>query len=298
MSISLSVVVPSRNAAATLDSVLDALKRQSVTPREIIVVDDASTDDTAAIAGRYDVRVVTTDHVGYAGGARNRGWDEATSQYVCFVDADACPDENFVAGVERAVSDFPKSVIGCARRFSPGSAWSWVAHLQCETPYLEIGIPRDAPFVSSFCMVVPADLPVRWDESYGGEDMVFSADVLAAGYRLIFDPRFHASHVKLRETYADLRRQQRRQAYGQARGAYLVEIGRARKVLARVPLHYFVLARLPVIYRRLGDFPELRAGFWSHLGHLIVGEWMLGISAWRYALRRPPVRGHHGPDTR
>jgi hypothetical protein len=56
-------------------------------------------------------------------------------------------------------------------------------------------------------------------------------------------------------------------------------------------VHYFALARLPLIYRRLGSFNVLRRRFLRLLPFMIVGEWTLGASALRYTLRRPPLRG-------
>ena len=58
-------------------------------------------------------------------------------------------------------------------------AWGWVAHLQGETPSLPLGEPRTVPFLSSYCLAVPRDVPFRWDESYGGEDGVFVEAVIA-----------------------------------------------------------------------------------------------------------------------
>ncbi len=146
------------------------------------------------------------------------------------------------------------------------------------------------PFVSSFCMVVPRGAPLRWDESYGGEDALFSVDALAAGLRLVFDPRFQAAHEHDRRTFADLRSQQRRLAYGLARAGMIQREGRHKRVLSRLPLHYFVLARLPVIYSRLDRDPELRRRFRSLLPRMAVAEWTLGLSALRYVVRRPALR--------
>ena len=116
-------------------------------------------------------------------------------------------------------------------------------------------------------MLVPRDAPLRWDESYGGEDALFCADALAGGLRLVFDPRFSAAHEHERRTFGDLRRQQRRLAYGMARARSL-EPDRLRRTLRRVPLHYFALLRLPVVYRRIADDPRLRSRFLALLPRL------------------------------
>jgi glycosyltransferase involved in cell wall biosynthesis len=295
---SYSVVIPALNAARTLGAVLSALASEEPRPEEVIVVDDGSTDATAEIAAAHGARVVRGSGTGYAGGARNRGWDEASGDVVVFLDADAIPAPGWSAGLGRALHEYPGAIIGCARTFEGSTPWGWVAYLQFETPYLPLGEPHRRRFVSSFCIAVPRTTPLRWDESYGGEDGVFSADAIAAGMKLVFDPRFHAHHDHGRESFEDLRGQQRRLAYGLARLGPVQREGVHKRVLARVPIHYFALLRLPVIFRRLKPMPELRARFLRMLPRMVVAEWTLGASALRYALRPPPVRSQGGPGFR
>jgi cellulose synthase/poly-beta-1,6-N-acetylglucosamine synthase-like glycosyltransferase len=290
-----TVVIPAYNAARTLGTVLEALARQTPPPAEVIVVDDVSDDDTAAIAERHGARTIRAEHRLHAGGARNRGWAEARMPAVVFLDSDAIPADDWGVGVERATAEFPGAVVGCARTFAPTTAWGWVAHLQVETPYLPRGGPRDVPFLSSFCLLVPRDLALRWDESYGAEDALFCAAARGAGFRLVFDPRFTAAHEHERRTYADLRRQQRRLAYGLARAGGL-ESGRLRRLSRRVPLQYFLLLRLPVVFRRVAPDRELRGRFLGLLPRLALAEWTLGASAVRQAARRPPLKGGVQPQ--
>jgi glycosyltransferase involved in cell wall biosynthesis len=289
---SVSVVIPAHNAERTLGAVVDALRAQDPPPEEIIVVDDASTDATAELAERHGARVLRNPRPLFAGGSRNRGWDEATGEIVVFLDSDAVPARGWGAGLQRAVEEFPGAIVGCARTFTAERPWGWVAHLQIETPYLPIGEPRRTAFVSSYCMAVPRGAPLRWDSSYGGEDGIFCADAIGAGMELVFDPRFHAVHEHARETFGDLRRQQTRFAYSLARIGAVQREGVHKRVLARLPVHYFALVRLPVIYRRLAALPELRAQFVRNLPRLALAEWTLGLSAVRYAVRPPPLRGH------
>jgi len=143
-------------------------------------------------------------------------------------------------------------------------------------------------------MVVPRNVPVRWDESYGGEDLVFCADALAAGIRIVFDPRIRAVHNHGRETFADLRRQQDRLAYALARCGPVQQEGLHKRLFSRVPIHYFALARLPLIYRRVREDEELRSRFLRLLPWMAVAEWTLGVTALRYVLRRPSLRTQGG----
>ena len=293
-----SVVIPAYNAERTISAVLEALSSQVPAPDEVIVVDDCSTDGTAAVARRFGARVVRTDESGYAGGARNRGWDAAGGDVVVFLDSDAVPASTWSAGLHRALAEFPGAIVGCARTFSAETKWGWVAHFQVETPYLARGAPRRVPFVSSFCMAVPRNSSIRWDESYGGEDAVFCADAHTANVALVFDPRFSAEHAHERTTFGDLRSQQQRLAYGLARAGTVQREGLHKRVFSRIPVHYFLLARLPLIYRRLRPDPGLRARFLSLLPRMVVAEWTLGASACRYALHRPPLRGQEGAGFR
>ena len=280
-------MIPARNAGSTLGGVLEALAAQDPPPDEVIVVDDASTDDTAAVVERLGAKLVRLESSRSAGGARNRGWEEATGDLVVFLDADAVPAEGWGAGVRRAASEFPDALVASARTFEAHTRWGWVAHLEFETPYLPRGVPRAAPTLSSFCLLVPAGAGLRWDESYGAEDGLFCVDALAAGLKLVFDPRFHAVHDHRRESFSDLRNQQRRFVYGFARGRALLEEPFYRRFSPRLPLHYFALVRLPVIYRRIRLDRALRSRFLGLLPWLVAGEWFLGLSALRYALRRP-----------
>jgi glycosyltransferase involved in cell wall biosynthesis len=82
-----SVVVPAYNEERVIASCLDSLLAQTRDRLEIIVVDDGSTDRTAAIADSRGVRVVRVPHRGPAL-AKNVGAAEARGDVVVFFDAD------------------------------------------------------------------------------------------------------------------------------------------------------------------------------------------------------------------
>ncbi|MGL6097742.1 MAG: glycosyltransferase family 2 protein, partial [Fimbriiglobus sp.] len=84
-----SVVIPCYNGAEFLPETLRSVLAQTVPVHEILVIDDGSTDDSAAVAEGFGppVRVIRQPNQGESV-ARNRGIDEATGEWVAFLDAD------------------------------------------------------------------------------------------------------------------------------------------------------------------------------------------------------------------
>jgi glycosyltransferase involved in cell wall biosynthesis len=83
----ITVIMPLYNYARFLPEALDSLMAQSVKPDEIIIVDDGSTDNPKPICDKYPVKYIYKENGGLAS-ARNRGIQEATSDYVFSFDAD------------------------------------------------------------------------------------------------------------------------------------------------------------------------------------------------------------------
>ena len=89
MAFTVSVVIPCYNGASFLRETIDSVLNQTHPALEVIVVDDGSTDDSAAIAASYGppVRVIRQKNQGQSA-ARNRGMDEAQGEWVGLLDAD------------------------------------------------------------------------------------------------------------------------------------------------------------------------------------------------------------------
>jgi glycosyltransferase involved in cell wall biosynthesis len=83
-----SIIVPVYNGGDQFDDCLAAIVRWKPTNWELIVVDDGSTDQSAALAKHYGATVMSTEGRLGPGAARNIGSRYATGQYVCFIDAD------------------------------------------------------------------------------------------------------------------------------------------------------------------------------------------------------------------
>ena len=84
-----SVVIPTYNRAALLREAVASVLAQIYAPLELIVVDDGSTDATAAcLRSVRDLRLVRQDHTGMPGQARNAGVRVARGEYLAFLDSD------------------------------------------------------------------------------------------------------------------------------------------------------------------------------------------------------------------
>lgn len=83
-----TVVMPAMNRAHLIAQALDSVAAQTVPPREVIVIDDASTDDTVAVAKAHGATVIELAENGGSGPARNRGIEAASSTWIAFLDSD------------------------------------------------------------------------------------------------------------------------------------------------------------------------------------------------------------------
>lgn len=168
-----SVIIPVFNGEAYISEAIDSVYGQTWSNLEIIVIDDGSTDGTAALLARdnRDVRYVHQPNAGI-GAARNRGLDCARGEYISFIDAD---DIWIADKLERQMSVFRtrpeiEMVYGHARQFhSPELSPQECARL----PIPDRAMPAELPSAllcrrEVFARVGPFDprLPVGADLSW------------------------------------------------------------------------------------------------------------------------------------
>ena len=109
----ISVVMPLYNKVAEVERALRSVVEQSLSPCEIIVVDDGSTDGSGAIVERLikecpdaGIRLITQKNSGVSA-ARNRGIEEAKGDYVALLDADDWWLSGYIAEVCRLMEYYP-----------------------------------------------------------------------------------------------------------------------------------------------------------------------------------------------
>jgi len=89
-----SVVIPCFNSAATIERALRSVEHQTTKPNEVLVVDDASSDNTVSVIEQYartsslNILVIKQSVNGGPSVARNAAWNVATGEFIAFLDAD------------------------------------------------------------------------------------------------------------------------------------------------------------------------------------------------------------------
>ncbi|HLS48067.1 MAG TPA: glycosyltransferase family A protein [Gemmatimonadales bacterium] len=111
----ISVVVPAWNSERFLPEALASIARQHRRPMEVIVVDDASDDATAALAESAGARVIRQAWNGGPGASRNAGIEAAAGDLVAFLDADDWWQPDHLERVAPLLEATPGAVLACGR---------------------------------------------------------------------------------------------------------------------------------------------------------------------------------------
>lgn len=158
----ISVIIPAYNAVETITKCLDALRHQTYTDVEVIVVDDGSKDATVEIVRAY-ARKWNRVHLiekanGGAPSARNRGLKESTGELVLFCDADVVHKPDALQKLAHALEKHPDASFAYSS-FQFG--WKEFALFPFDVQRL-----KQMPYIHTNSLVRRADLPPGgWDES-------------------------------------------------------------------------------------------------------------------------------------
>ncbi len=205
-----SVVIPAYNAERTLGACLEALARQVRPADEVVVVDNGSTDGTAALTRSFfgrlpGLRLVTEPRAGEAA-ARNRGVREARGDVIAFTDADCIPHEGWLANAVRALEEWPEcaavagEVVGYRAGRLVEKYLSVAAFPTPEEPCVMDGLRFPPPTFYTANFVVRRHALSRvglFDENLRiGVDVDLCVRLLRAGLRIGYLPQAVVAHVQ------------------------------------------------------------------------------------------------------
>jgi glycosyltransferase involved in cell wall biosynthesis len=191
-----SVIIPCRNGAATLDETLDALAAQTYRGRwEVVFVDNGSTDGSAELARRRSaalpsLTVHTTTETGVSR-VRNAGVTVAEGDLLALIDADDVPVDRWLEALVDAAAD--ADVVGCALddvRLNPPRTVHWRGALPVGEPLIPLGHLPMAPGSGSAIWRDVFDALGGWDPVFvaGSDDVDFSWRAQQSGFRVTFAP--------------------------------------------------------------------------------------------------------------
>jgi glycosyltransferase involved in cell wall biosynthesis len=199
-----TLVIPARNAARVLRPCLDAvvLLVGHDGLREIIVIDDGSTDDTADIARTYPVRLIQGPGGG-PGAARNLGWRAAQTPQVWFIDCDCVAEPDALRLLLPHLADGEVAGVGGSYgNMRPDSLLACLIHEEIIQRHL--AMPQEVNFLASFNVVYRREVLEQlggFDERHtngpgraGAEDAELAFRLRAAGYRLRFERSSRVNH--------------------------------------------------------------------------------------------------------
>jgi glycosyltransferase involved in cell wall biosynthesis len=195
-----SVVIPAYNAERTIGEVAahSLSQTKGSLQVELIVIDDGSTDDTAAVAESAGATVIRQQNSGPAT-ARNRGWKSATGTFICFTDSDCIPAADWL---ENLLDGFTDSQVGAvAGSYEIANPSSWLARwVHQEIMERHKRMPTFVRAFGSYNVAIPRHVLQAtggFDPVYrraSGEDNDLSYRIIKKGWRIAFRPQAKVAH--------------------------------------------------------------------------------------------------------
>lgn len=196
-----SVVIPNRNGATTIGKCLASAQASDYGAFEIIVVDDASADNSTEIIQRYPCELVRLAQHGGAAMARNAGAARSRGQILFFTDADCLmlPDTLALAAATLA-REGSNAIVGGSYTLEPYDRRFFSRFQSIFVHYFETRRAPAADYLATHALAV--DAAVFRDN--GGfaedvrpilEDVEFSHRLRRAGCRLVMNPAIQVRHI-------------------------------------------------------------------------------------------------------
>jgi GT2 family glycosyltransferase len=195
------VIVPVFNGEQYLPRCLDAITATSAPRLEVIVVDDASTDDSGAIARATGARVLKLASRGGPGAARNHGAAAARGRILFFVDADVVIRPEAVMQVVADLDEHPEVAAVFGSYDDSPAEQNFVSQYKNLYHHFTHQQGReDATTFWSGCGAVRRAVFVAcggFDErQFWMEDIELGYRLRRLGYRILLDKKLQGTHLK------------------------------------------------------------------------------------------------------
>jgi glycosyltransferase involved in cell wall biosynthesis len=245
-----SVIIPCRNGVRTVGEAVRSARQQSLSPAEVIVVDDGSTDGSAEAARIAGARVVRST-AGTSGGARNVGMAAAAGDAYAFLDCDASVSSNWLERVAVHFARDPR-IFAVGARIANGrsSRYGELDYYLDHSEWIR-GEPGPRETFPTMAVVYRFDVVagLRFEESSYGEDTTFARAALREHGILWFDPEIVVTHYPERLDFASFWVKQ----VNNGRSLYRtrVRLDRPGRSLVRAPFLLFFFPHLWIVIGRM-----------------------------------------------
>ncbi|MBF0556302.1 MAG: glycosyltransferase family 2 protein [Nitrospirae bacterium] len=204
---SISVIIPTLNASALLDPIVRAIRGQLTAVAEIIVIDSASVDNSAAIAGSLGCKVIKIDRAAFNHGTtRNIAASAASGDVIIFMTQDALPADNRLTQELLVPLQDPQTAASYARQIAAADA-APVERFSREFNYPGIPILKSLDalnalgiktfFFSNVCSAIKREVFMEsggFQSAIMNEDMLFASRLILSGYKVAYCPEAAVIH--------------------------------------------------------------------------------------------------------
>jgi len=197
----ISVIIPNRNGAATIGKCLAAALACDHGNFEVVVVDDASEDNSIEVIERYPSKLVRLEQHGGAARARNAGAAHSRGQILFFTDADCLllPDALALAATTLA-HEGSNAIIGGTYTPAPYDRRFFSRFQSIFINYFETRRAPAADYIATHALAMDASV-FRGIRGFAEairpilEDVEFSHRLRRAGCRLVINPAIRVQHI-------------------------------------------------------------------------------------------------------
>jgi cellulose synthase/poly-beta-1,6-N-acetylglucosamine synthase-like glycosyltransferase len=197
----ISVIIPAYNAKKTIKKCLECILSQDINKKyEVIVVDDASSDDTIKIVSKFPVKLIKQKHQGPAK-ARNLGAKQSKGDIIVFTDSDCLPAKNWLKELIKPFSN-PEivGVSGTYRTMNKESILARFEGYQIEERHENMKKMERIDFVGTFNCAYRKKIFFKYGgfntkfKTSSGEDPDLSFKISKDGYKIVFQNKAFVYH--------------------------------------------------------------------------------------------------------
>lgn len=284
----ISVIVITQNNASKLRSCLNSLFNQNYSEKyEMIVVDNASTDNTFEIVKNlqcqyYNLKYVYEKKRG-RGYARNKGLEQASGSIIAFTDDDCVAEQDWLKKLKKRFEEFSNiSAVSGSICNGTESKFGWASYLLNFSSWLpsqKFGYVKDSPTAN--IAYRKRDLKqIHFPESdldIDYEDTLFNLQLIKNGKKILFDPEIKVYHFFGPLNHAEFIAKQKRKGKSFALRGYEVH-GKLGSFLMRNPSVLLFCPRITLVFLRCLKSKKFLMQFTKCFPLLIKGEYARGLA--------------------